>query len=226
MPRTWAACKMQQLNRSGRGHVLFQVEDTASANTSEPNAQPIVLLRQEIAQASTHVLPQDEWVIKIPRHDKDVLLPGLKAALATYFEEALALLPITDELVLQRLNSPDPQKSDGNHLSSSGINNTPFHHHQHEDTMANYTPPVMALIWMLAQAANEGTYDLPLPDTLRAKVAALRETLQHGGDTSGKIHDILTTMWLSKWTKTTNNPLPYPSGPGRMGHPSRACLPG
>ncbi|KAI5981269.1 hypothetical protein EDC04DRAFT_2617498 [Pisolithus marmoratus] len=228
MPRTWAACKMQQFNRSGRGHVLFQVEDTASANTSEPNAQPIVLLRQEIAQASTHVLPQDEWVIspwlrttrwhehiagydvgmllglvEIPKHDKDELLPGLKSALARYFEEALALLPITDELVLQRLNSPDPQKS--------GINNTPFHCHQHQDTMANYTPPVMALIWMLAWAANEGTYDLPLPDTLRAKVAALREALQHGGDTSDRIHDILTTVWLSKWTKTTNNPLPCPT---------------
>ncbi|KAI6041162.1 hypothetical protein EDC04DRAFT_2601906 [Pisolithus marmoratus] len=133
-------------------------------------------------------------LVEIPKHDHDALLPGLKAAVGRCFEEALSLLPLTDELVLQRLNSPDPQKS--------GINNTPLHHHQNEDTMAKYTPPVLSLIWMLAQAENEDRYSLPLPDTLSAKITALREALADGVDTSDRIHEVLTALWMSKWVKT------------------------
>ncbi|KAI6015970.1 hypothetical protein EDC04DRAFT_2608612 [Pisolithus marmoratus] len=155
MPRTWAACKMQQFNR------------------------------------------------KIPRHDHDALLPGLKAAEGRYFEEALSHLPLTDELVLQRLNSPDPLKS--------GINNTPLHHHQNEDTMAKYTLPVLSLIWMLAWAENEDRYSLPLPDTLSAKITALRQALADGVDASDRIHEVLTALWMSKWVKTRNNLIPCPT---------------
>jgi len=40
--------------------------------------------------------------------DDDNILPGLRSAVNSYFQEALALLSITDELVLKRLNSPSP----------------------------------------------------------------------------------------------------------------------
>jgi hypothetical protein len=46
-------------------------------------------------------------MVAIPK-DNDHILPGLRSAVNTYFHEALDLLPITDELVLKRLNSPSP----------------------------------------------------------------------------------------------------------------------
>lgn len=46
-------------------------------------------------------------MVAIPK-DNDHILPGLRSAVNKYFHEALDLLPITDELVLKRLNSPSP----------------------------------------------------------------------------------------------------------------------
>ena len=48
-------------------------------------------------------------MVAIPK-DKDQMLPHLCSAVNMYFQEALALLPITDELVLKRLNSPSPSQ--------------------------------------------------------------------------------------------------------------------
>ena len=93
-------------------------------------------LRRQINLATaSHGIPQDERVIspwlrftkwhehvaghdsktlmklvEIPdKHDMDPWAPGIRNAIETYFNEALALLPVTEELILQRLNSPDPQ---------------------------------------------------------------------------------------------------------------------
>ena len=41
---------------------------------------------------------------------EDAWLWGLREAMHDYFEEALELVNRTDDLVLQRLNSPDPSK--------------------------------------------------------------------------------------------------------------------
>ena len=49
-------------------------------------------------------------LVEIPdKHDMDPWAPGIRNAVKTYFNEALALLPVTAELILQRLNLPDPQ---------------------------------------------------------------------------------------------------------------------
>jgi hypothetical protein len=48
-------------------------------------------------------------MVAIPK-DNDDLIPGLRSAVNRYFQETLDLLESTDELVLQRLNSPDPIK--------------------------------------------------------------------------------------------------------------------
>ncbi|KAI6045902.1 hypothetical protein EDC04DRAFT_2598478 [Pisolithus marmoratus] len=56
-------------------------------------------------------------------------IPGLKDVVEAYYEEAIPLLDRTGELVLQRLNSPDPIKS---------ISNTPFHKHLYKSTMKKY----------------------------------------------------------------------------------------
>jgi hypothetical protein len=42
--------------------------------------------------------------------DNEADMPKLKENVKAYFEEALELLPTTDELILKRLNSPDPVK--------------------------------------------------------------------------------------------------------------------
>lgn len=47
--------------------------------------------------------------VAIPK-DNDPAMPGLHSLVDVYFQEALALLQSTDELVLQCLNSPDPDK--------------------------------------------------------------------------------------------------------------------
>ncbi|KAI6044131.1 hypothetical protein EDC04DRAFT_2599717 [Pisolithus marmoratus] len=77
--------------------------------------------------------------------------------------------------------------------------------------MANYTLPVMALIWMLARAGDNCSYCLPLPDTLCTKVNTLGSTLCRGGNVSCSIHNVLTHIWMSKWEKTCENLLPCPT---------------
>ena len=49
-------------------------------------------------------------VVILEKDDKTSYLSGIKAAIGAYFEESIALLPISDELILQKLNSPDPMK--------------------------------------------------------------------------------------------------------------------
>lgn len=50
-------------------------------------------------------------LVRIPDHEDDDLdAPGIKKAVQKYFNMALELLPLTDELVLKKLNSPDPAK--------------------------------------------------------------------------------------------------------------------
>ncbi|KAI6139458.1 hypothetical protein BKA82DRAFT_36655 [Pisolithus tinctorius] len=227
-PKDWTACKMQRFSRSGKGRVLFQVHDTAAPACPVPVDDAISHLRQQMAQASTSNMPQDERVIspwlrttrwhehvtghdvcmlrdlvEIPRCDDDGLFPGLKAAVRQYFNEALDLLTITDELVLQRLNSPAPLKE--------GISNTPFHRHQNEDTMDTYTAPVIALLYMLGRVQQENRYSLPLPDSLIAKVTALGPAIREGVDVSASLHQVLTEVWMTKWPKTTGNPMPCPT---------------
>ncbi|KAI5984116.1 hypothetical protein F5J12DRAFT_899404 [Pisolithus orientalis] len=202
-PKDWTACKMQRFSRSGKGCVLFQVHDTAAPASPVPVDDAISHLRQQMAQASTSNMPQDECVIKIPRCDDDGLFPGLKAAVRQYFNEALNLLTITDELVLQQLNLPAPLKE--------GISNTPFHHHQNEDTMDTYTAPVIALLYMLGRVQQENTYSLLLPDNLIEKVTALGTAIREGVDVSASLHQVLTEVWMTKWPKTTGNPMPCPT---------------
>jgi hypothetical protein len=60
-----------------------------------------------------HVASHDVMTLRrlvgIPKAD-DPTLANLADAVDQYFESALVLLDTTDELILQRLNSPDPSK--------------------------------------------------------------------------------------------------------------------
>ncbi|KAI6098288.1 hypothetical protein EDD16DRAFT_1527306 [Pisolithus croceorrhizus] len=48
-------------------------------------------------------------LVAFPRNE-DAFIPGLRDAVEAYYEEVITLLDKTGELVLQRLNSPDPTK--------------------------------------------------------------------------------------------------------------------
>jgi hypothetical protein len=49
-------------------------------------------------------------IVVIPKNDDNNDLLKLKEAVGVYFQDALNLLPTTDEVTLQRLNSPNPIK--------------------------------------------------------------------------------------------------------------------
>ncbi|KAI6119109.1 hypothetical protein EV401DRAFT_1888401, partial [Pisolithus croceorrhizus] len=117
-----------------------------------------------------------------------------------YFEEALALIDTTDELVLQRLNSPDPTKE--------GISNTPFHKHMHDSSMKKYVHPIICFftmllrdLWFLPDANMEIT---KLDDMLQAGSLDQSQLVRH-------IHAILLKVWTTPWSKNKFHIVPDPT---------------
>ena len=132
LPKEWSFCKMQQLNKGGNKR-FWQI-----ANDEEPlhDHQDIIdRLRKEMAEVTRveevaqenrmispwlmttkwheHVAGHDismlRKLVEIPKAD-DPEMPHLQEAVEEYFIHAQTLLKVTDELILQRLNSPDPIK--------------------------------------------------------------------------------------------------------------------
>ncbi|KAI6108376.1 hypothetical protein F5141DRAFT_1216120 [Pisolithus sp. B1] len=117
-----------------------------------------------------------------------------------YFEEALALIDTTDELVLQRLNLPDPTKE--------GISNTPFHKHMHNSSMKKYVHPIICFftmllrdLWFLPDANMEIT---KLDDMLQAGSLDQSQLVRH-------IHAILLKVWTTPWSKNKFHIVPDPT---------------
>ncbi|KAI5984020.1 hypothetical protein EDC04DRAFT_2914565 [Pisolithus marmoratus] len=113
-------------------------------------------------------------LVTLPKNN-DGDMPGLRDAVEAYYEEALSLLDRTGELVLQRLNSPDPIKS--------GISNTPFHKHLHKATMKQYILLVVSLLAMLMEL-----------------LAVLCIGDPQGRDALDLIHELLFEVWTTAWT--------------------------
>ena len=138
-PTSWPACKMQQLNHGGAHlRTMWRVHDHPSmTSTSNDMTDIFGALREELDQDvteesrmvdertvslwlrttkwHTHVAGYDVKMlcklVEMPgREDDDPHAPGIKGVVREYFEQATTLLEQTDELVLQRLNSPDPLK--------------------------------------------------------------------------------------------------------------------
>ena len=131
-PKIWTSCKVQQLDR-GAHKTFWRVADTKE--TSCDYQEVIDRMRQEMAEViRVEQVPQDKrmvspwllttkWHEHVASHDvmtlrrlvgipkaDDPTLANLADAVDQYFESALVLLDTTDELILQRLNSPDPSK--------------------------------------------------------------------------------------------------------------------
>src|SRR5882757_6351388 len=129
-PKQWFSCKMQQLNR-GANKTFWQV--AGDDEELHDHQEAIDRMRKEMEEVtSVELVPQEgrmvspwllttEWHKHVAGHDvpalrklveipkaNDAEMPGLQSAVEAYFEHALTLLDTTDELILQRLNSPDP----------------------------------------------------------------------------------------------------------------------
>ncbi|EGN96422.1 hypothetical protein SERLA73DRAFT_154742 [Serpula lacrymans var. lacrymans S7.3] len=100
----------------------------------------------------------------------DAALPAIESAIQSWKEEMAMVTTVeqvpqdsqaTDELVLQRLNSPDPLKE-----------------HQLTTTLKEYTVPIVALLALLIQANNKGSYQLPLPEAVDDCIGILQDTLE------------------------------------------------
>ncbi|KAG1848267.1 hypothetical protein F4604DRAFT_1502194, partial [Suillus subluteus] len=155
-----------------------------------------------------HVTEHLRDMVAIPKDDDDEDLLKLKEAVGVYFQDALDLLPTTDEITLQRLNSPDPIKL--------GISNTPFHKHQEKETMRRYILPIVALLAMLIRSDEFSDYHIPMPPDLQCLVTALDSSVARNSpyqltDISLVVHQILMYIWTTKWKRTAENLLPDPT---------------
>ncbi|KAI6118912.1 hypothetical protein EDD16DRAFT_1707158 [Pisolithus croceorrhizus] len=103
-----------------------QVEGSAMALPHAPSPRSLQVMEGPSLMSST---AEEEHYKMLPE------------SIQLYFEEALALIDTTDELVLQQLNSPDPAKE--------GISNTPFHKHMHDSSMKKYVHPIICFFTML-----------------------------------------------------------------------------
>ncbi|KAI6010567.1 hypothetical protein EDC04DRAFT_2610144 [Pisolithus marmoratus] len=99
----------------------------------------------------------------------------------------LSLLDRTGELVLQRLNSPDPMKS--------GTSNTPFHKHLHKPTMKQYILPVVAFLAMLIRQEYSGKPFSWSNPSLMDLLAVLHINDPQGRDAFHLIHELLLEVW-------------------------------
>ncbi|KAI6025465.1 hypothetical protein EDC04DRAFT_2899798 [Pisolithus marmoratus] len=187
-PPAWHPCKIQQL-RKGAGDVqtFWEVQNV------EANSQPT--LHQSLVDSLLKELEPTLQVIQTPLDgcmNDDGDIPGLKNVVEAYYEEAIPLLDRTGELVLQRLNSPDPIKS--------GISNTPFHKHLYKSTMNKYILPVVALLAMLIRQEYTGRPFSGSNNKLMDLLAVLHINGSEGRDALPLIHEGLFEVWTIAWT--------------------------
>ncbi|KAI6010057.1 hypothetical protein EDC04DRAFT_2906209 [Pisolithus marmoratus] len=124
----------------------------------------------------------------------------LPESIRSYFEEAVMLIDTTDNLVLQRLNLPDPAKE--------GISNMPFHKHLHQSTLKQYIHPIVCFMMMLLQC-------LWFLKGANMEILRLEDMLQEDGiDQSQIVHQInviLLKVWTAPWSKNKFHIVPNPT---------------
>ncbi|KAI5996093.1 hypothetical protein EDC04DRAFT_2612803 [Pisolithus marmoratus] len=204
-PPAWHPCKIQQL-RKGAGDVqTFWKVQNVEANSQPTLHQSLVdsLLKELEPTLQVIQTPLDGRMVAgmdikqlcslvaLPKND-DGDIPGLKDVVEAYYEEAIPLLDRTGELVLQRLNSPDPIKS--------GISNTPFHKHLYKSTMKKYILPVVALLAMLIRQEYTGRPFSGSNNKLMDLLAVLHINGSEGRDALPLIHEGLFEVWTIAWT--------------------------
>ncbi|KAF8124465.1 hypothetical protein EV363DRAFT_1178010, partial [Boletus edulis] len=229
----WPSCKAQCWKRKGKGklrafwEVILTEQDTPAGSNEPLLAQLARELEEELL--TVHVSKDrrliSPWLLTTgwhtfveslnipiehacrlvalpPSHKREV--EALSAAAEIYFQEAISLIDSTDELILKRLNSPDPTKN--------GISNTPFHKHMLDTTLRQYVMPIirfitMSLACMWTSMNSDGTLE-NLQVMLRDKADEAQLVQQ--------IHVVLLKAWMTIWKKEPNGNI--------IADPTEACL--
>ncbi|KIK17462.1 hypothetical protein PISMIDRAFT_15045 [Pisolithus microcarpus 441] len=141
-------------------------------------------------------------LVSLPRPSsaEDEHYSTLSDSIRLYFEEAVMLIDTTDELVLQRLNSPDPAKE--------GISNMPFHKHMHQSTLKQYIHPIICFVAMLLR-------DLWFLPDANMEISRLDDMFQEGAPDQSQImrqiHIVLLKVWTTPWSKSKYHIVPDPT---------------
>ncbi|KAJ6447976.1 hypothetical protein C8R47DRAFT_1084671 [Mycena vitilis] len=129
--------------------------------------------------------------------------PNLKFAVGKYFTKGIEKLDKTEELVLQKLNTHDPDKS--------GINNTPLHeHHQGDTTVAQYLVPVTRLVAALLRhiawlPSKRPPLDLEITPELEKTLTRLQTQLKNKSSTHKTLHKLFKLLWHHTWSITAES---------------------
>ncbi|KAJ7467398.1 hypothetical protein B0H11DRAFT_2046928 [Mycena galericulata] len=143
-------------------------------------------------------LPEIRELASMPKKTE---FPGLHELIKAYLQKATALLDATDELVLQRLNSADPDKD--------GINNIPLHAHHQDKTLTAYAVPVTHLVAALLRPSEH--YQFPTSPQLQKALGKLLDELNNGVQDEKSLHSVLKALWKTTWETTKEKHRPDPT---------------
>ncbi|KAJ7824705.1 hypothetical protein B0H13DRAFT_2443507 [Mycena leptocephala] len=166
-----------------------------------PNPRMITpwLLRNGWAEHLHPYREHDEELRELASLPSEEEFPILQEVVAAYFWKATKLIKKTHEVVLQRLNSADPDKN--------GINNTPLHaFHQEDQTFAKYILIIVRLIASLLREPEH--YHLPVSQQLKGAVEAVLASFEDPTNTEehcSQLHLLLLALWRTQWEATENH---------------------
>ncbi|KAJ7865473.1 hypothetical protein B0H14DRAFT_3599389 [Mycena olivaceomarginata] len=125
----------------------------------------------------------------VPSKDE---FPALHAAISAYFTYACDLIEHTNEVVLQRLNSADPEKE--------------------RQTFGQYINVVVRLLASLLRDAEH--YQLPTTDQLKAALESFSATIRDPTEVEehcSKLHQVLLALWKTRWEATEEHVIHDPT---------------
>ncbi|KXN93394.1 ATP-dependent DNA helicase tlh2 [Leucoagaricus sp. SymC.cos] len=226
LPSNWNLTFAQRLDH-GNNNTLFCVEPPKTV-AATPSVDWVTLLNQKIDEL-THfqsLVPTDPrsvtpWLrstawpshvagqtpshlrslVAYPRSDE---FTWLRPAMMAMYERSVSLIEGTPTLPLQKLNTPDPNKT--------GYNNTPFHAHQNgEKTLDKYIIEPVKLVAFLLR--NRGSYSLTLPTSVTSHLERLSSLPPTSPISSfiEPVHDLLFNLWSTVWNPTPENTIGDPT---------------
>ncbi|KAK7685372.1 hypothetical protein QCA50_011234 [Cerrena zonata] len=238
----WSSCHLQQLNHSSHKQ-FFKVILPQSTSNPQINIAKMFITqaRQQVktvyakleaetsdARLITPWLLSTKWHIFTAGCDTEALCamvafpipseyPGLAHIVKAYCQSALQLIDSTDTLTLQKLHTPDPDKT--------GIVNEPFHKLQQDSTISQYQREIVILVAMLLR--SDTAYPLHLNEDTKNAVDTFQTALTREGAEINKqlnatgsvdttsienlLHQLLVQCWMNRWTPTATNTTPCPT---------------
>ncbi|KAF9020837.1 hypothetical protein BDZ89DRAFT_1043153 [Hymenopellis radicata] len=139
---------------------------------------------------------------------RNTRLGSLTSHLYKYFDHSVGLLSKSEMLLLQKINSSDPEHD--------GINNKPLErHHQHKTTLKSYVLPINHfLCWLMFKPADnnwDGYFKYSTSTELTAAVDNLRTLINSTGDIpqtqfDAAVHKVFLNVWHRKWPIVRDDP--------------------